>query len=427
MESFDGTRPIGGRSATLEPFQVIAKPAGAICNLGCEYCFYLSKESLYPGGRFRMSEGVLDAYLRQMIRSHNGRKVAIAYQGGEPTLMGLDFFRRAVALAERYRQPGQQIEHVLQTNGTLLTKEWCRFLKSHDFLVGLSVDGPRDLHDAFRRDKRGGPTFTKVMRGMRHLQDSGVRFNILCTVNAANADSPVEVYRFFRDSCGACFIQFIPIVEKRLLAADCSHGEQSVRSVTPGKWGQFLIAVFDEWLHGDVGRVFVQMFETALASWMGMPPTMCVFAEVCGRGVALEHNGDVYSCDHFVDCDHLLGNVGAIDLADLVSSPSQRSFGEAKRRALPRCCLICDVRFACNGECPKNRFARTQDGETGLNYLCAGYKAFFHHIDAPMRLMATLVNSGRQAREIMALFASAQRNEPCPCGSGQKAKRCHGR
>lgn len=413
-------------SAFPEPFRVIAKPAGAACNLACEYCFYLPKKKLYPGARSRMPEAVLDAYLRQVICPQQGRTVSILWQGGEPTLMGLDFFRRAVELAERYRRPGQRIEHALQTNGTLLTEEWCRFLRSRDFLVGLSVDGPRDLHDAFRRDKRGNGTFDRVMRGVKHLRNADVRFNVLCAVNVANVEHPVEVYRFFRDRCGADFIQFIPIVASPS-GMPCAAGGHvgHVGQISAEQWGRFLISVFDEWLCRDVGTVFVQTFEAALASWMAAGAPMCVFAESCGRAVALEHNGDVYSCDHFVDPDHLLGNLVDGNLAEMVSSDQQACFGEAKRTGLPRHCLRCDVRFACNGECPKNRFARAPDGEAGLNYLCQGYKAFFHHIDGPMRLMANLIRGGRPASQIMSVLASARRNEPCPCGSGRKSKFCH--
>ncbi len=409
--------------AVPKPFRVIAKPAGAVCNLACKYCFYLSKKTLYPASRFRMSEAVLDAYLRQVICPEQGQTVSILWQGGEPTLMGLDFYRRAVVLAERYCRPGQRVEHALQTNGTLLTKEWRRFLRAKDFLVGLSVDGPREMHDAYRRDKQGNGTFDRVMRGMEHLQSADLRFNVLCTVNAANVEHPVDVYRFFRDDCGARFIQFIPIVA-RPEGTSCGSGS-SAGQISAEQWGRFLISVFDEWLRRDVGRVFVQTFEAALASWMAAGAPLCVFAEVCGRAIALEHNGDVYSCDHFVDPGHFLGNLADRTLVEMVSSDQQVSFGDAKRTGLPEECLRCDVLFACNGECPKNRFVPAPDQEAGVNYLCRGYKAFFHHIDGPMRLMAALVRDGRQAAEIMSIFAAARRNERCPCGSGRKAKLCH--
>ena len=404
----------------------MAKPTGAICNLDCSYCFYLDKESLYPGDTFRMSEDLLETYLRQTLESQTAQTVTLAWQGGEPTLMGLGFFRRAVELAEGFARKGQHIEHSLQTNATLLTNQWAEFLAEHDFLVGVSIDGPRELHDVYRVDKRARPSFDRVMRGLGHLRGHNVRYNILCTVNRANQDHPLEVYRFFRDECGAEFIQFIPIVEHDLNEDDVHDNKVTERSVTPIGWGRFLTAVFEEWLSHDVGTVFVQTFDAALASWLHLPATMCVFAETCGNAVALEHNGDVYSCDHFVEPEHLLGNIAETHLLELIASPKQRRFGDAKRDSLPEYCLSCDVRFACNGECPKNRFATTPDGEEGLNYLCDGYKFFFHHIDGSMRLMASLLRENRPASDISSIFTKASRNEPCLCGSGVKAKRCHG-
>ena len=409
-------------------FHVLAKPTGPICNLDCEYCFFLSKEALYPGDRFRMSDELLELYLRQLIESHvSEAEVTIAWQGGEPTLMGVDFFRRAVEMAERLRSPKQRLQHTIQTNGTLLNDEWCELFAEHGFLVGISIDGPPELHDRYRVDKRGGASSPKVLRGLALLKEHGVDFNILCTVNAANQDRPLDVYRYFRDKLGANFIQFIPIVE-RVNDTGFQEGDQvSERSVDPAAWGRFLVAVFDEWLRQDVGSVFVSHFDAALASWVGAPPALCVFAETCGNAVALEHNGDLYSCDHFVEPAFLLGNIHETHLVELLASPAQRAFGDSKRDALPRYCLDCEVRFACNGECPKNRFRLTPDAEEGLNYLCAGYKAFFGHIDASMRLMAGLLRQGRFADEVKAVFASTPRNDPCPCGSGRKAKLCHQR
>lgn len=416
-------RPAG----TPPYFHVLAKPSGPICNLDCEYCFFLSKEALYPGDRFRMSEDLLETYIRQVIEAQAAPEVTIAWQGGEPTLMGLGFFERAVELAERYRRPGQSLQHTIQTNGTLLTADWCSFLHEHNFLVGLSVDGPRELHDAYRVDKKGRPSFDRVMRGHRLLVEHGVEFNVLCTVHAANQQHPIDVYRFFRDELGAKHIQFIPIVEREAFGTWVEDASVSHRSVDPCKWGEFLVAVFDEWLVQDVGTVFVQAFDAALASWLGLPPGVCIFAETCGNAVAMEHNGDVYCCDHFVEPDYLLGNLTETHLLDLVASPRQREFGEAKRDALPRYCRDCEVRFACNGECPKNRFTISPDGEPGLNYLCLGYKRFFRHIDGPMRMMAHLLHRGHDAPEIMELFSRVGRNDPCPCGSGRKAKFCHQR
>lgn len=418
-------RELGCPPTAPPGFHVMAKPTGAICNLDCSYCFYLDKEALYPGGRFRMNDQVMEAYIRQTLEAHRIPEVTLAWQGGEPTLMGLPFFRQVVETAERYRRPGQRLIHSLQTNATLIDEEWAEFLAREGFLVGVSLDGPPELHDALRVDKRGRPTSDRVLRGLRLLQEHGVEHNLLCTVNAANAGHPLEVYRYLRDDCGGRFLQFIPVVERDPAGEQPEAvGEHSVR---PEQWGRFLTAVFDEWLRRDVGTVFVQAFDSALAAWMGLPSALCIFAETCGDAVALEHNGDVYSCDHYVSPEHRLGNLLESPLADLVGSPKQRAFGADKRDRLPTFCLECDVRFACWGECPRNRFVSTPSGDAGLNYLCEGYKAFFHHVDGPMRLMADLVQLGRPAAEVAGIFRTAARNEPCPCGSGRKAKHCHGR
>lgn len=376
---------------------MLAKPTGAICNLDCQYCFYLAKEELYPGGRFRMAEQVLSAYLEQLLAAHGGPEVTVAWQGGEPTLMGLEFFRRAVELAEALKRPEVRLQHTIQTNGTLLNDDWGAFFKEKGFLVGLSLDGPRHLHDTFRLDKKGRPTFERVIAGLDILRRHDVDVNVLCTVNAANQGHPLEVYSFFRDECGLRYIQLIPIVER-------DDNAVSPRSVAPDAWGRFLIEVFDEWVRRDVGEVFVVNFDAALAKWVGVQGGMCVFEETCGDALALEHNGDVYSCDHFVDPAHYLGNVTQTQLVELIAKPEQRRFGQAKRLTLPAYCRRCPVRFACNGECPKNRFTTTPDGEPGLNYLCAGYRSFFTHIDRPMRLMADLLRNGRHADEVMQLL-----------------------
>jgi uncharacterized protein len=451
-----GATPLPAAS-TRRHFHVLAKPTGAICNLDCKYCFFLSKEMLYPGNRFRMADDLLAIYLRQLLESQAGPSATVAWQGGEPTLMGLDFFRRAIEHVRTFAPPGVTIEHTIQTNGVELTPDWCEFFREHRFLVGLSLDGPRRMHDRYRVDKGGRPTFDKVMRAARLLQQHRVEFNVLTTVHAGNEAHPLEVYHFLRDEVGTRFIQFIPIVERvtsqLLPLANRGWGERGSeprplyrqegslvtdRSVAPDQWGRFLIAIFDEWVRRDVGRVFVQMFDAALASWVGAPAGMCIFAETCGSAVALEHNGDLYSCDHFVEPMHLLGNIRKVHMLELVSSDQQRRFGNDKRDSLPRYCRLCTVRFACNGECPKNRFLTTPDGEAGLNYLCAGYKAFFTHIDRPMRLMAELLGRGRYAEEVMPLLAaeaappqerlaSTSRSDPCACGSGRTYKHCHGR
>ena len=374
-----------------------------------------------------MGDDLLETYLRQYLGSQSDGEVTVAWQGGEPTLMGVDFFRRAVALAEQVARPGQQLQHTIQTNGTLLTDEWCELLARHHFLVGISIDGPPELHDRYRVDKRGAPTSAKVLRGLGLLQAHGVDVNILCTVHAANQDHPREVYRYFRDDLGISFIQFIPIVERENETGFQEGDSVTDRSVDPVAWGSFLTSVFDEWVVRDIGTVFVQLFDASLASWCDLPSSLCIFRETCGDAVALEHNGDLYSCDHFVEPAHLLGNITTTTMVELVTSPKQRAFGQAKADTLPGMCRTCEVRFACNGECPRNRFTTTPDGEYGLNYLCAGYKAFFTHVDGPMRLMAQLLRNGRYADEIRDVFASAGRNDPCPCGSGRKAKACHQR
>ena len=421
-------------------FHVLAKPTGAVCNLDCKYCFFLVKESLYPGSRFRMPDDVEESYIRQVIESQSGPKATIAWQGGEPTLMGLDFFRRSIEIEKRHQKPGTMIQNTIQTNGVLLDEEWCEFFRENNFLVGLSLDGPRAIHDSYRVDKGGQPTFDKVMGAVRLMQKNGVEFNILTTVNAANGDHALEVYRFLRDQVRAEFIQLIPIVERVNERGEVGNQEGNQvtdRSVKPEQWGRFLICIFEEWARRDVGRVFVQIFDAVLASWVGGPPGLCIFAETCGNAVVLEHNGDLYSCDHFVEPKYLLGNIQRESMVELVGSEPQVKFGNDKRDTLPRYCRECEVRFACHGECPKNRFIQTPDGESGLNYLCAGYKAFFNHINTPMKIMTELLRRNRAPAEIMdwyaqedakraAVFAGARRNDPCLCGSGRKYKRCHG-
>jgi serine-type anaerobic sulfatase-maturating enzyme len=406
-------------------FHLLAKPTGATCNLDCKYCFFLSKETLYPNERTRMSDEMLELYIQQRLAQHDAPEVNIAWQGGEPTIMGLDFFKRSIELVTKYRKPGQKIQHTIQTNGLLLDDNWCTFLKEHNFLVGLSIDGPQKMHDAYRVDKRGGGSFDLVMRAWELLRRRNVDCNVLCTVHTANADHPLEVYRFFRDHMQAGYIQFIPIVERateELLPVankgwgDRPGGERPLyrqcgslvtdRSVRAEQFGHFLCAIFDEWVKHDVGKVFVQTFDVALGSWVGQH-SLCIFSPACGDALALEHNGDVYSCDHYVEPDYLLGNIKNTHMLDLVASDKQREFGQHKYDSLPRYCLDCEVLFACYGECPRNRFILTPDGEPGLNYLCAGYKQFFKHIDPSMRVIADLIRQGRYADEIMQINSPA--------------------
>lgn len=448
------TRPAEGMNASN--FHVMAKPTGAVCNLDCDYCFFLSKDQLYPGAGFRMDPLVHEAYLSQLLDAHGASsEVTVAFQGGEPTMMGLEFFRDTIALERQLARTGQRINNTIQTNGTLLTDDWGEFFREHDFLVGISIDGPAELHDAFRVDKAGKATFGRVMRGLDVLRRHGVEWNVLTTVNAANQDHGRRVYRFLRDECGAKFMQFIPIVERATkemlpLVERAGHGRAegqkrpvqrplylqqgthvTSRTVDPIAYGRFLIEVFEEWVRGDVGRVFVQDFDGALAHWMGdRQGGVCVHAETCGLQLALEHNGDVYSCDHFVEPGYRLGNIMAGQtLREMVDSPRQRRFGMDKLAGLPDQCRRCPVRFACNGGCPKDRFAVTSDGQDGLNYLCAGYHAFFAHLDPFMKQMASLLRVRRAPAEIMDTVAASDarrgRNDPCPCGSGRKWKQCH--
>ena len=379
----------------------MSKPRGAVCNLDCKYCYFLKKEKLYPDSDLRMDEDTLESYTRQYIEAQRAPEVTFAWQGGEPTLMGLDFFSRAVELQEKYRQPGTKIFNALQTNGTTLHDEWCTFFKQNNFLIGLSLDGPQQLHDKYRVDKAGKTSFKRVMKGISLLKKYQVDFNILTTVHAANVDHPLDVYHFLRDEVGAQFIQFIPIVERKNDTGYQEGYKVTKRSVTGKKYGQFLNAIFDEWVRQDVGQTFVQIFDVALGVWYGQRASLCIFEQTCGLAMAMEHNGDLYSCDHYVEPGHFLGNIKEDQMLDLVASEKQVDFGATKHNSLPQYCLDCEVRFICNGGCPKNRIRRTPDGEEGLNYLCEGYKAFFKHIDEPMKKMAQYLKIGRPPADIM--------------------------
>jgi uncharacterized protein len=426
----------------------MTKPVGPICNLDCRYCFYLEKEDFYERPRsWEMPEDVLETYVRQYIEGQQAPEVSFAWQGGEPTLLGVRFFRKVVELQRRHAG-GKRIHNALQTNGTLLDDEWCAFFRENGFLIGLSIDGPRELHDAYRTDKRGRPTFDAATRGLGLLKKHGVEFNTLTVVHRRNAEKPLEVYRFLKE-IGSGFIQFIPLVERsphaplqtesgliQISLAAPPQGEEPKSPVTewsvrPAQYGEFLCRIFDEWARHDVGRAFVQLFDVALGNWAGAGGGLCVFSETCGTALAMERNGDVYSCDHYVYPQYRLGNVMETTLAEMVLSPEQVRFGNDKADGLPKYCRECEVRFACHGECPKHRFTRAPDGEWGLNYLCPAYKRFFNHIDPHMRTMAELLRRGRPPAEIMALLADEAprgnkvgRNDACPCGSGKKYKKC---
>lgn len=370
-------------SDTMRPtlpraFHVMVKPIGPVCNLDCEYCYYLGKTSLYPETTdFCMTEAVLETFTQHYIEAQAVPTVNFAWQGGEPTLLGVDFFERAVALQQRYRKPGMRIINAIQTNGTLLDDAWGRFFKKHDFLVGISLDGPRALHNAYRRDKAGAPTFDRVMAGLDVLKRHGVSYNILATVHAANAAHPLATYRFLRDVAGARFLQFIPIVHH-------------AHAVEAAQYGEFLCRIFDEWLLCDLENVSVQIFDVALWAWLGKSPPLCIFAETCGEALVLEHNGDLYSCDHFVTPQQYLGNITETSLRTLAASDQQRAFGQVKAH-LPQKCRECDVLFACHGGCPKNRLA---GDDLPINVLCEGYQTFFHHIRRPMQQIAARLQPG---------------------------------
>lgn len=429
-------------------FHLLAKPSGSTCNIDCRYCFFLSKESLYPDERHRMSDATLEAYIRQLLESHRFPEVTVAWQGGEPTLMGLDFFRKAVALVDKHRRPGQRVEQTFQTNGVALDDEWCAFLEANNFLVGLSVDGPRELHDTYRVTRGGKGTFDLVMKGLDRLRAHRVEFNILCTVNTANQAHGRRVYQFFRDELGATWIQFIPIVErataetldianlgwsanprgKRLLYTQTGTLVTN-RSVGAKQYGQFLVDVFEEWVRRDVGKVYVQLFDVTLEACFGRYK-LCIHAPTCGYGPALEYNGDLYACDHFVEPRFRLGNIHETHMLEMVASTAQRKFGDDKRDTLTRQCQQCEVRAFCNGGCPKDRFVLSRDGEPGHNYLCEGLYAFFSHTRAAMAQMGRLYAQGRPPMEIMASIKADDRKRgpyaPCPCGSGRKFRFCHG-
>jgi len=351
----------------------------------------------------------MESYVRQMIEAHGGlSEVEIAWQGGEPTLMGVDFFRRAVEAGKKFARPGQRISMSFQTNGILIDANWCRFLRENDFLVGLSLDGPRALHDAYRRDKAGRSVFDRAVRAARLMKEHGVEFNVLCTVNAANSRRPLDVYRFFRDELGARYVQLIPIVERENETGEQEGTRLTGRTVEPEEYGRFLIDVFDEWVRRDVGEMFVTFFDSVLAAYVYGESTLCALKRECGDALALEHTGDLYACDHFVEPRHLLGNILETPLAILAGSEKQRAFGRAKAEALPRVCRECRFLFVCNGECPKNRVLMSADGEMGLNWLCGGLQAFFAHTERPMRMMAELLGRGLPASGIMDALAGEE-------------------
>lgn len=365
--------------------------------MACDYCYYLPKKAHYPGSTFKMNKKVLAAITQQMISSQQRNQVDFIWQGGEPTLIGLDFFQEALWLQRQFAGSHTVINNALQTNGITLTPAWCRFLRDNNFLVGISLDGPPSLHNPYRHDRSGRPQYDFLMRGIRLLKQHKIDFNILCCVHSKNVEHPLEVYRFFRDTVGAQFLQFIPILQREVDEKGIESNTITDISLDAQAYGAFLSTIFDEWVKSDVGRIFIQLFDTCLAVWSGHPSPLCIFAETCGRSLVLEHNGDLYACDHFVEPNYRLGNIIETPISQLVESPQQVAFGEAKREGLPQVCLACNVRFMCNGGCPKNR------GPDGVNLLCTGYKNFFHHIDQPMQIMRSLLLNKRPPAEIMQL------------------------
>ena len=407
-------------------FQIFAKPGGSVCNLDCRYCYYLKKKDLYgKSASFRMPDDILELYIVQHIDASPAKVINFSWHGGEPTVLGLDYFRKIVALQRKHRPSGQQIRNGIQTNGTLLDEDWCRFLAAEGFGVGLSLDGPKELHDLYRVSKKQEPTHEQVMRGYELLQKHRIPFDILCVVHDQNVQYPTEVYRFFKE-IGARYLGFLPLVELR-------SDEKSVsgHTVTAEAFGAFLCAVFDEWLSQDIGRVSVQIFEEAIGTAFGQDHGLCIFRKTCGDIPVIEHNGDFFSCDHFVDMEHRIGNIGETPLIDMLDSTAQRAFGQAKLDSLPLFCKNCEALTMCNGGCPKDRFILTPDGERGLNYLCAGYKRFFTHCRpfvAELSVQWREQQSGGKTlttpEKTTKINVKTGRNDPCPCGSGRKYKKC---
>ena len=392
-----------------KPLYVMLKPAGAHCNLACKYCYYLEKNKLYPTAqRHLMSDEILEQFTREYIEAQTMSQVLFTWHGGEPLLRSIDFYRKALSLQQKYAG-GRRIDNVIQTNGTLLTDEWCEFFAQNHWLVGISIDGPQPYHDHYRLTAAGKPSWKKVMQGIKLLKKHGVEWNAMAVVNAYNANHPMEFYRFFKEN-GCQFLQFTPIVERltrhedgRTLAslADKDEISLSEASVAPEQWGYFLCAIFDEWVRKDVGKIFVEIFDCTLANWMGISPGICAYSKECGHAGVMEHNGDVYSCDHFVFPEYKLGNIRDHSLIDMLYGEQQQEFSRLKHSSLPRQCKECDMEFACHGECPKNRFMKDKYGDSGLNYLCPGYYHYYQHVAPYMDYMKQELMSQRPPSNIM--------------------------
>ena len=431
-----------------DAFNIMLKPVGPLCNLNCTYCYYLEKKHLFPGKtQYRLDEELLEPFIRDYIAVQNVPVVSFVWQGGEPSILGVDYYKRAVEIQQKYAGK-KRIENSFQTNGTYLTDEFCRFFKENNFLIGLSIDGPEHLHDYYRLDNQGKPTWKKVMQGVEMLKKHAVEFNTLSVVNRKTSQEPLAVYNFLKQ-IGSTFLQFIPIVERK--ASEAAPGDQELVhqlyegdasvtewSVKPKDYGNFMIKIFDEWVRKDVGRTYVQLFDVTLANWVGAKPGLCIFSETCGTAAVMEHNGDVFTCDHYVYEDHLLGNIMETPITQMMGSTKQALFGQDKKNKLPAYCRSCPVRFACHGDCPKHRFIKTPQGDPGLSYLCEGYKMFFEHVKPYMDFMAKELKAERAPANVMQWIKRKEevsqprqtkigRNDPCPCGSERKYKRCHGR
>lgn len=424
-------------SPFARPLYVMLKPAGPACNLACEYCYYLEKKKLQQGaqehcgtrvqdnsqghqGSSQISNSLLETFTRQYIEAQTQAEVLFTWHGGEPLLQPISFYKEALKLQRRYAR-GRHIDNCLQTNGTLLTDEWCRFFKEHNFLIGISIDGPKEFHDHYRHTRNGQPSFDRVMRGIRLLQKHGVEWNAMAVVNSLNVEHPREFYRFFRD-LGCQFLQFTPIVERTVTRSDgltlapgmSEEGTLTDFSVTPEQWGRFLCEVYDEWVQKDVGTIYVQMFDATLANWVGVMPGLCSLSKTCGHAAVMESNGDVYACDHFVFPEYRLGNILHEPITAMMYGEKQQAFARIKQSSLPRQCKECRFLFACHGECPKNRFLQDRYGEPFLNYLCAGYHQFFTHVASDMDFMASELRHQRPPANIM-----VQRTNVCSCRTGR--------
>ncbi|MBI4480556.1 MAG: anaerobic sulfatase maturase [Acidobacteria bacterium] len=413
-------------STASREFQVLVKPIGPVCNLDCRYCYYLQKTELYPRGEvFRMPDDLLETYIVQHIAACPKDLIYFSWHGGEPTALGIDYFRRIVALQRLHQPAGRRIVNGLQTNGTLLDEEWCRFLSAEQFDVGLSLDGPKELHDPYRVSKGGKPTYKQVVQTWRLLQRHRIACNLLCVVHARNVHHPLAVYRFFKE-LGVKFLQFLPLVRRQ------ADGSVTPETVPAEAYGRFLCDIFREWVRNDAGRIGIQNFDEGVRPFLCEDHALCIFRPTCGDVAVVEHNGDFFSCDHFVDREHWIGNLREMPLVEMLESPTQREFGRKKWDTLPRYCRQCEALVLCNGGCPKDRFLRTPEGEEGLNYLCAGLKVFFTYSRPYLQKLATFWQLGERLdllRDVLRaedVEASSQagRNDPCPCGSGKKYKKC---